>query len=129
MFYCGKKIESFENGSEEDDAWDPINLELQLRDLREAATRSVLKLAEVDRHLKVGRQYVQVVERRQVVVDEMAEELGDDIYSKFELKLWWDLHHYWQSEKTDTDKDALARALIGTPTLLLLFTILGRKLF
>lgn len=93
--------------------WDPIDLDLC--DLRKATHKSLLlDLVKVKRVIHVAEQYHQVVERRQIVVDEMAEELGDENYPKFELKLWWDLYYYWHSGKTVADRDALARALIGT---------------
>lgn len=72
------------------------------------------KEKEEDDNSKDSINMREVANRRQLVWNEMAKELGDDVYLKFEFKLWSDLYHYWHSKKTTADRDTLGRALIGT---------------
>lgn len=86
---------------------------LKISDMREAVKNSLLDLAKKNGDAFTVRQYVEVVERRQSVVEKMADEWGDPVYSKFELKLWIKLFHYFNSEQSQADMDALAQSIIG----------------
>lgn len=98
---------------EEDDSWYRVKMYLQFRDGQEALDKQILKLAKAKADVEIARQNLEMVKRKKMVVDKMVKELGDFVYSQFEIKLWCDLYHYLQSGRTAADKDALGRALIG----------------
>lgn len=87
--------------------------ELTILDLRKALSESMAKMHEANKDTRIAREYGKVLENRRLVAEKMADEVGDETYAKFEGKFWIDLRNYVNSERSPSDKLALAEALTG----------------